>query len=226
MPVYIYERIAVDGGGRGRFIELIRNRWAPFAERRHGVRLAGVWATIGSTAAWPEAALLWEMDSWDHFAAASAAQYPMEDRDPYAYELWRNALDWRSGGHNMLLEPAAFSPALAEITVAGGTGTVTYYEEVRARPGKLAEYHEALRTARRPAAEASGLRLLGAYRHALRPNVGLNLWAISGWDALGTTFAAELPFAGGEAWFARCRDLLEDSDGYLLAAPPAEALGT
>src|SRR4029078_10068319 len=47
--VYIHERIAIEGGDRGRMIEMIRSRWAAHLERRHGVRLVGVWATVGST---------------------------------------------------------------------------------------------------------------------------------------------------------------------------------
>ena len=122
MAVYIFERIDITGGGRGKFIELIRSTWARYAELRHGVRLAGVWATIGSTGAWPEANLMWEMDDWDHFAAASAATYPMEDKDLLLNEMWRQALAWRSGGKSALLVPSDSSPTVADLKSGAGPG--------------------------------------------------------------------------------------------------------
>ena len=71
-PVYIHEQIAIEGGARGRLIELVCSRLAPHFERHHGVRLVGAWATVGSTGDWPEVRLHWEMDDWAHFARAQA----------------------------------------------------------------------------------------------------------------------------------------------------------
>jgi len=113
--VYIHECIPIEGGGRGKMIEMIRSRWAPHVERVHGVRLVGVWAEVGSTAAWPQVRVQWEMDDWDHFARAQAGQYPMEERDVFVAELWNQALEYRRGGHSSLLRPAPFSPDRATI---------------------------------------------------------------------------------------------------------------
>ena len=74
------------------WIEMLRSRWAPYLEEAFGVRLFGVWATAGSTANWPEANALWEMDDWDHFARAQQARYPLEDKDAYGCELTRHSL--------------------------------------------------------------------------------------------------------------------------------------
>ena len=79
-PVYIHEQIAIEGGARGRLIELVCSRLAPHFERHHGVRLVGAWATVGSTGDWPEVRLHWEMDDWAHFARAQAGRYPMARR--------------------------------------------------------------------------------------------------------------------------------------------------
>ncbi len=89
--VYIHERIPIEGGARGRMIEMIRTRWAPHLARRYGVRLLGVWAEVGSTAAWPQVRVHWEMDDWNHFARAQGSQYPMEERDVFLTEIWNQA---------------------------------------------------------------------------------------------------------------------------------------
>jgi hypothetical protein len=226
MAVYIFERIDIIGGGRGKFIELIRTNWARYAELRHGVRLAGVWATVGSTAAWPEADLLWEMEDWAHFAAAQAATNPLEEKDPILNEMWREALAWRSGGHSALLIPTEFTPTVADLRAAGRSSQVVLYENIQTRPGRMAAYHAALRAELLPHLEARGIYLMGAYRHAFRPNVGVNLWLLPDWDHCAEALEPELAFLGGPAWLARCGELLEDSEGWLLAAPPAGILRT
>ena len=226
MSLYLFERIDITGGGRGKVVKLIRNQWAQYAEQRYGVRLAGVWATIGSTGAWPEANLLWEMDDWQHFATASAAQYPMEDRDPYLNELWRMALAWRASGRTSLLIPSAFTPTLADIRQRADASQVLIYENVQTLPGKMDASHAALRSEYLPQAEAAGIRLMGAYRHAIRPNVGVNLWIhrdLDHWAELMETHYTE---DGLRAWHGRCRDLLESSEGWTLAAPPERVLRT
>jgi hypothetical protein len=222
VAVYIHERVDIEGGGRGKFIELIRGAWAAHALERYGVRLAGVWATVGSTANWPEAHLLWEMDDWEHFARAQQAQYPLEDKDAFGTELWFQALEYRQRGAATLLEPATPGPERREARAA-----ICLYEDVRSRPGALGAYHEALVREYLAVAESRGLTLLGAFRCALRPNTGVNLWELrGGWDHWRELMESELSDPGVRQWLERSREWLEDIDGYALAAPPAQPLRT
>jgi hypothetical protein len=226
MAVYVLEQVDIIGGGRGKFIELIRGTWARYVEIRHRIRLAGVWATVGTTAAWPEATLLWEMDDWSHFTAASAAMYPMEDKDPLLNEMWRQALAWRSGGRCALLAPTAYTSTFAQQRAAGVGGPVVICEDVKALPGRLNDYHVALETDYVPLAASQDIKLMGAYRHAIRPNIGLNLWALRDWDHYAETMEWMAVDAGLKSWRGRCRDLLENSEGRILAAPPTHVLRT
>jgi hypothetical protein len=222
VSVYIHERIDIEGGGRGKLIELIRGEWAAHARDRYAVRLAGVWATVGSTANWPEVQLLWEMDDWDHFARAQEAQYPLEDKDAFGTELWYQALEYRQRGTATLLEPAAPGPERRE-----ARAQICLYEDVRSRPGLLPAYHEALASEYLPVAESRGLTLFGAFRCALRPNTGVNLWELrGGWDHWRELMESELSHPGAQKWLARSREWLADIDGYALAAPSAQALRT
>lgn len=224
MPVYIHERIQIEGAGRGKFIELIRGDWAAHARGRYAVRLAGVWATVGSTASWPEAHLLWEMDDWEHFARAQEAQYPLEDRDAFGTELWYQALEYRQRGTALLLElaAAARSPEGREVHAE-----IYLYEDVRSKAGALGAYHEALVREYLPVAESRGLTLFGAFRCALRPNTGVNLWQLrGGWDHWRELLESELSHPGVQKWLERSREWLHDIDGYALAAPLAQPLRT
>jgi hypothetical protein len=223
---YIHDRITIDGGGRGRMIEMIRDRWAPHLERRHGVRLVGVWATVGSTADWPEVRVQWEMEDWAQFARAQEGQYPMEERDVFLTELWNQALDYRKRGHSMLLRAAPFSPDVASIAADGIGGDVILHEDVRSLPGRMADYHAALLSEYLPLAEARGLRLLGAYEHALVPNLGMNLWALRDWPHWQSLMESEPDDAELAAWTVRQGEWLADIDGFLVAVPPSGALRT
>jgi hypothetical protein len=189
------------------------------------VRLAGLWATAGSTGEWPEMRVHWELDDWDHLARASARQHPMEERDPYLTELWNQALDFRRGGHSMLLRPAPFSPDLATVAHEGITGDVVLCEVVRSRPGGMAAYHEALASTYVPRAREHGVRLWGAYEHAIVPNVGLTLWVLAGWDAWRALMEDEQR-GGGPPWNDGVDQWLADRDGCLIVPPPAEVLRT
>lgn len=224
--VYIHECIPIEGGARGKMIEMIRSRWAPHVAAVYGVRLLGVWAEVGSTAAWPQVRVQWEMDDWDHFARAQAGQYPMEERDVFVTDLWNQALEYRRGGHSSLLRPAAFSPDLATVEASGVGGEIVLHEDVRSLPGRMPDYHAALAAEYLPLAEARGLRLLGAYEHAIVPNTGINLWAISDWAHWQTLMESEPGDAGLREWSDGLGRWLVDIDGFLVAVPPSGALRT
>ena len=224
--VHLHEVIPIEGGARGRMIEMIRSRWAPHLEATYGVRLFGVWAEVGSTAAWPQVRVQWEYDDLDHFARAQAGQYPFEERDVFVADLWNQALEYRQGGTSALLRPAPFSPDLAAVTAGGLMGEVVLHEDFVTRPGRTAAYHAALEQEGLPLAAARGLRLLGTYANALRPNEGMTLWGLESWDHWRSLMEAQATDAEWRAWTDRQGEWLADLDGFLVAVPPSGALRT
>jgi hypothetical protein len=90
----------------------------------------------------------------------------------------------------------------------------------------MGDYRAALRDEFLPLAEASGLRLLGAYDHALVPNTGPNLWVLRGWDHWQALMEAEPSDDELREWTDRQGDWLAGIDAFLVAAPPSGALRT
>ena len=90
----------------------------------------------------------------------------------------------------------------------------------------MGAYHDALQSEFVPLAEARGLRLVGAYEHALLPNTGMNLWALQGWDHWQTLMESEPTDAELQAWTVRQGEWLADIDGFLVVLTPREALRT
>ena len=90
----------------------------------------------------------------------------------------------------------------------------------------MGDYHDALRSEYLPLAEARGLRLLGAYEHALIPSVGLNLWSLQGWDHWQALMESEPDDTELSQWTEQQGEWLVDIDGFLVAVPPAAALRT
>ncbi|MDG2303242.1 MAG: hypothetical protein P8R42_01095 [Candidatus Binatia bacterium] len=226
MAIYVFETIDITGAGRGALIDRLQTGWAPHLEDEFGIRMVGVWATAGSTASWPEANVLWEMDDWEQFGRAQAARFPLEENDPYGCELERHSLPLRAGGRHDLLIGADFSPTRAQIRAEDRAGSVVLRENVRSRPGAFHEYQAALASEYLPVATARGISLLGAYAHSLRPNLGMNLWSFRDWAHVCETMETLDTDPERAAWARRERELLDDSEAWLLAAPPAEALGT
>jgi hypothetical protein len=240
MPLHLHERIDIEGGARGRMIELLRTRLAPHLAKAYGVRLFGVWATVGSTGEWPEVRVQWEFDDWAHFARVQGARYPLEERDLFGLELWMQALDFRRHGHASVLVPAAFSPGAAALSAGAtlrsagatlqGAGTpapqVILHEEVKARPGKLGAYHAALQSRFLPIAAKHGLALVGAYSNAYVPNTGVNLWALRDWAHWKTLLESESADIERGAWTAGLGEWLEDLDGFCVVPPPEGVLRT
>ena len=225
MAIFLHDRIDIDGGARGRMIDLLRGRLAPHLQRSYGVRLFGVWATVGSTGEWPEVRVQWAFDDWAHFARAQSGRYPMEERDLFGLELWSQALDFRRRGHASVLVPTGFSPAVAPGSVAPAP-TVLLFENVKARPGRLADYHAALERNFLPIAKQQGLALVGAYANAFVPNSGVNLWALRDWAHWRDLCASEAGDPERRAWNHGLGEWLEDLDGFCIVPPPAGALRT
>ena len=131
--IYIHEYIDVIGHNRARYMHHMTANWCPVGKAERNMSCFGVWATVGSTGAWPQVVNLWELDGWsglvanfEHELVGGGAQ------DPSLAEWWAAAAELRRGGFDRIVVPEPWSPTIDELTSAGVKGAVYAHEHVRA----------------------------------------------------------------------------------------------
>ncbi len=137
--IYIQEFAAIVGGGKEAYLESVRTRLAPHLEQTRGMRLAWLGSTIGSTASWPEAIVLWELRDWAHYAEVCERAHTDSSDDRDLRERWQEATRLRSRSRGQTLVSAPFSPSLDELRARKAHGTAFAFSSFRVRPGGMRE---------------------------------------------------------------------------------------
>ena len=187
--LYIHETIMISVKHRKAYLDLMTDVWGPKSRELHNMFNFGAWATNGSTGVWPEAVVLWELESQAAFGRMLSGEYKHLD-DPNAaigdhYELFwgaapRGVTDTQDV--DRLLEPTAPSPSIGEALKAGVVGAGYYHQTIACRPGAVDELLAAYEAEWRPVAEAHGLRFVAAFKTLLRnQSEAIVLWALPAW---------------------------------------------
>lgn len=176
LMLYLHEIIDIVGDGQRAYLDSIGER-AAHSEGQGISRLMGSWLVVGSTGRWPGVVNLWEMDGWTHWAESLERQFLPEKQDPQLAPWWTRATQWRSGGVDRILEPAAYSPTRGQLQKAGLKAWACEHTLVRLRSGQRDAYLQAVGAQLRPLMEARGVALMGAYAVPMRSDEALVLWA-------------------------------------------------
>jgi hypothetical protein len=174
--LYLHEIIDIVGTGQEAYLKTVAER----AAHSDGIgisRLVGTWKVIGSTNRWPRVVNLWEMEGWEHWADSLERQHLPEKKDGELAPWWARATEWRSGGFDRILEPAPYSPTLAQLTARRLSAWVCVQTIVRLRPGARRTYLSTVGETLRPLLEGHGLVLLGAYAVPMLNDEAVLLWA-------------------------------------------------
>jgi hypothetical protein len=173
--VYLHETITIVGTGSESYKAHTGKLGTDRADG--GAPLVGTWQQSGSTGSWPTVVNLWEMRDWDHWAEILARQYTRSSgQEPELKQWWTEATQWRSGGFDRILVPAAYSPTRAEIVGRSIRGVGCVQEIATVKPGTAERYLAAVGSRWRKVMAKHGLELLGAYRTAMRDTEVVLLW--------------------------------------------------
>jgi len=213
--LYLHEIIDIIGDGQQAYLDNVGER-AQHSERQGMSRLMGTWKVIGSTSRWPRVVNLWEMDDWHHWAATLERQFLPEKKDPHLAPWWSAATKWRSGGFDRILEPTGYSPTRDELQRAGLKAGVCAHTIVRLEPGTRGQYLAAVGATLRPALEARGLILMGAYAVPMRSDEAVLLWAAPNFPLLCTIYSSRQDDPVLQQWRADFAPLRRDFETMWL----------
>jgi len=174
--LYLHEIIDIVGTGQASYLASVAER-ARHSGGEGISRLMGTWKVIGSTNRWPRVVNMWEMDGWAHWAEALERQFLPQKIDRELAPWWAKATEWRSGGFDRILEPTAYSPTCQTLRERGLKAWVCVHTIARVLPGRRDAYLAAVGDTLRPALEARGLTLMGAYAVPMRSDEAVILWA-------------------------------------------------
>ena len=204
--VYIHEFIDIRGHHRADYMHHMTANWSPTAQRTRSQQCFGVWAVLGSTGAWPQVVNLWEEDGLAGLAASFAGEAVGPGaQDETLATWWAKAAEFRRGGFDRLLRPAAVEPRPSTSCAPPASGATCYaHELVKVRPGAAAEFLDLVRHEAVALHRAEGLELVGAFSTLMvDDDECLLLWAVPTWAEWAGYETALLGDGALAAWVRR-----------------------
>ena len=154
--LYLHEIITIVPWTEEEFWDIVEADYVPSAEQ-NGLRLVGLFK-VGIE--YSKNCALWEVDDW----AALDRIYEFYEKDPWMKTWKAEALRYRTDWTSSVLEPAAFSPTLAQLKESDYSSTFYLHCLARVIPGKVDEYIDAIGEEMVPMAGRWGMKLVGCYQ--------------------------------------------------------------
>lgn len=213
--LYLHEIIDIVGTGQEQYLETVGER-GRHSEREGISRLMGTWKVIGSTHRWPRVVNLWEMDGWGQWARTLERQFLPGKVDAALAPWWAKATEWRSGGFDRILEPAAYSPTRDQLRAGGLRAWVCVHTIARTHPGRREGYLTAVGETLQPLLARHGCALMGAYAVPMRSDEVVILWAAPDFRHLCALSEGWEADPALRAWSARSGSLCIESETMWL----------
>jgi hypothetical protein len=213
--LYLHEIIDIVGTGQASYLASVAER-ARHSSGEGISRLMGTWKVIGSTNRWPRVVNMWEMESWAHWAESLERQFLPQKVDRDLAPWWAKATEWRSGGFDRILEPTRYSPTCRTLREGGLKAWVCVHTIARLVPGRCDAYLAAVGGELRPALEARGLTLMGAYAVPMRSDEAVVLWGAPDFRQLCRLYAERDRDPNLQRWGARALEWRQSANTMWL----------
>jgi len=217
--LYLHEIIDIVGTGQTSYMASVAER-ARHSDGEGISRLMGTWKVIGSTNRWPRVVNMWEMDSWAHWAGSLERQFLPQKIDRELAPWWAKATEWRSGGFDRILEPAAYSPDCRALRERGLKAWVCVHTIAQLLPGRRDAYLAAVGDTLRAVLEARDLTLMGAYAVPMRSDEAVVLWAAPDFRMLCRLYDERHRDADLRRWSARVGEWRQAAETMWLVPSP------
>jgi hypothetical protein len=158
MMIYLHQTLTIVPWTEEEFWDMMEADYVPHAEE-NGMRLFGLFK-VGIQ--YSENVALWELDDW----AVLDRMDELYEKDPWMQTWKLESIRYRTDWRNRVLEPAPFSPTLAQVKLGGYEATMYLHCLARVLPGMADEYVTAIGDEMVPMAERWGMKLVGCYQTA------------------------------------------------------------
>jgi hypothetical protein len=184
--LYLHETLTIVPWTEDEFWHVMETDYVRQVEKI-GLRLVGMFK-VGII--YSENIALWELDDW----AALDRLRKFQDKDPWMKTWKLESIRYRTDWLGRVLEPAPFSPTLAQINKGDYKSTFYLHSMARVFPGKVNEYINAIKKELVPIAKNWGMQLAGCYQTAAGDadsNEVFSIWTagdmIAAWGAMRDT---------------------------------------
>jgi hypothetical protein len=154
--LYLHEIMTIVPWTEEEFWDLVETDYVSQVEQS-GLRLVGLFK-VGIR--YNENYALWELDDW----AALDRIREFHRNDPWMKTWMLESIRYRTDWVRRVMEPASFSPTLAQIKAGDNKATFYLHCLARVLPGKVDEYIKAIGDEMVPMANSWGMKLVGCYQ--------------------------------------------------------------
>jgi hypothetical protein len=221
--IYLHEVIDIILSGRVNYFDHMMKGLVDWGHDR-GMRIHGIWGTLGSTARWPEVINIWEYGDWANVANIFAHETRGHPgmQDPALKEWWLIAQKYRSGGFDRLMQARDCSIDADDLETKGIAGhDVFRHEIVGVQPGEANKYLDRIEGEWAPYLKTLGIELVGAYRTLLRDDSeAILVWSCPTWENWGDAEKAIDQGDQGKAWRASVRPMVTNFRTDLMVSAP------
>jgi hypothetical protein len=154
--LYLQEMITIVPWTEEEFWDIVEADYVPSVEQ-NGLRLVGLFK-VGIQ--YSQNCALWEVDDW----AALDRIFEFHEKDPWMKTWEAEAVRYRTDWTSKVLEPASFSPTLAQLKEGDYSSTFYLHCLARVLPGKADEYINAIGEEMVPMAGRWDMKLVGCYQ--------------------------------------------------------------
>jgi hypothetical protein len=160
------------------------------------------------------------MEGWSHWVDSLERQFLPEKKDKELAPWWAKATEWRSGGFDRILEPAHYSPAMAELREQNVRTWVCVHSIVRTARGQRSAFLNAVGETLRPLLARHQLTLIGAYSVPMISDEAVLVWAAPDFRHLCNLYDARQGDKEWQSWRRRVATFLSGHETMWLV--PAE----
>jgi hypothetical protein len=222
--LYLHETIALSSGSSGQFTQAFTDIYQPMMQEL-GARLFALWEATPYNGHWPQATIIWEIDTFADYARIGSAQARGGSYHAAAGEWAAFLAGIGASGEGRIMYPGPSNKTLTELCDANFDASVVIQEIMQTKPGRQDDYIRELERLYVPWSERTGKHWLGSFTTTFRFNEVIHYWALEGgWECFAEHYPSwkESPPAEIVTWMSvapALRDGWEDS--ILQALPPA-----